>query len=163
MGYALRVNHKQLATDASPDRNQQFLYISDLRDHFQRRDLPIISIDTKKRELVGPFKNPGTRWDLSPRHVNDHDFRSDAVGVAIPHGIYDMLANRGCVTVGVRTTRRPFAARAMARWWHHDGGARYAHATRVLAARGRSFCEGWRDDPADPGSGVAARHPRHET
>jgi len=101
MGYSLRVNHKQLATDASPDRNEQFLYISDLRDRFQRRDWPISSVDTKKRELVGNFKNAGTRWDLSPRRVNDHDFRSDAVGVAIPHGIYDMRANRGCVTVGV--------------------------------------------------------------
>jgi len=101
MGYSLRVNHKQLATDASPDRNQQFLYISDLRDRFQRHDWPIISVDTKKRELVGHFKNAGTRWDLAPRRVNDHDFRSDAVGVAIPHGIYDMRANRGCVTVGV--------------------------------------------------------------
>jgi hypothetical protein len=101
MGYALRVNHKKVATDASPDRNQQFLYISDLRDRFQRRDLPIISVDTKKRELVGNFKNPGARWDLSLRRVNDHDFRSDAVDVAIPHGIYGRLANRGCVTVGV--------------------------------------------------------------
>ncbi|PYQ97157.1 MAG: ISAzo13 family transposase, partial [Acidobacteria bacterium] len=100
MGYSLRVNRKQLATDASPDRNEQFLYIRDLRDRFQRQGWPIISVDTKKRELVGAFKNPGARWDRSPRLVNDHDFRSDAIGVAIPHGIYDLLANRGCVTVG---------------------------------------------------------------
>ena len=59
MGYSLRVNQKQLATDTSPDRNEQFLYISDLRDRFQRQGLPIISVDTKKRELVGNFKNPG--------------------------------------------------------------------------------------------------------
>jgi Rhodopirellula transposase DDE domain len=67
MGYALRVNHKQLATDASPDRNEQFLYIRDLRDRFQRRGWPIISVDTKKRELVGLFKNPGARWEREPR------------------------------------------------------------------------------------------------
>jgi len=101
MGYSLRVNHKKLAADVSPDRNDQFLYLSDLRQRFQRRGLPIISVDTKKRELVGNFKNPGARWDLSPRLVNDHDFRSDSIGVAIPYGIYDLLANRGSVTVGV--------------------------------------------------------------
>ncbi len=132
MGYSLRVNHKQLATDASPDRNEQFLYISDLRDRFQRRRLPIISIDTKKRELVGPFKNPGARWDYAPRLVNDHDFRSDATGVAIPHGIYDVLANRGCVTVGVSHDTPAFAARAIARWWQHDGRVRYPQARRLL-------------------------------
>lgn len=132
MGYSLRVNHKQLATDASPDRNEQFLYIRDLRDRFQRRRLPIISVDTKKRELVGPFKNPGARWDYAPRLVNDHDFRSDATGVAIPHGIYDVLANRGCVTVGVSHDTPAFAARAIARWWQHDGSVRYPHARRLL-------------------------------
>ena len=87
MGYSLRLNHKQLSTDHSPDRNHQFLYLGDLRDRFARRGLPIISVDTKKRELVGYFKNSGTRWDLSPRLVNDHDFRSDSTGVAIPYGI----------------------------------------------------------------------------
>src|SRR5262249_51254180 len=72
MGYSLRVNHKKLSTDHSPDRNDQFLYLSDLRERFQRRGHPIISVDTKKRELVGTFKNPGARWDLSPLLVNDH-------------------------------------------------------------------------------------------
>jgi hypothetical protein len=132
MGYSLRVNQKQLATDASPDRNEQFLYIRDLRDRFQRQGLPIISVDTKKRELVGNFKNPGARWDHTPRVVNDHDFRSDAIGVAIPHGIYDLLANRGCVTVGVSHDTPAFAARAIARWWQHDGGVRYPGARRLL-------------------------------
>ena len=102
MGYSLRVNHKKLSTDHSPDRNAQFLYLGDLRDRFQRRGHPIISVDTKKRELVGDFKNPGMRWDLSPRLVNDHDFRSDSTGVAIPYGICDLLANRGSVVVGDR-------------------------------------------------------------
>ena len=78
MGYSLRVNHKKFSTDFSPHRDEQFLYLTDLRDRFQRRGLPIISVDTKKRELVGNFNNPGARWDLSPRLVNDHDFRSDS-------------------------------------------------------------------------------------
>jgi hypothetical protein len=144
MGYSLRVNHKQLATDASPDRNEQFLYIGDLRDRFQRQGLPIISVDTKKRELMGNFKNPGTRWDRSPRRVNDHDFRSDAVGVASPHGIYDMLANRGCVTVGVSHDTQAFAARAIARWWQHDGGVRYPRARRLLLLGDTGGSNGYR-------------------
>jgi hypothetical protein len=101
LDYSLRVNRKQLATSSSPERDQQFDYISSLRHQFQRRDWPIISVDTKKRVLVGNFKNAGVKWDRSPVLVNDHDFRSDSLGVAIPYGIYDVLANRGTVFVGV--------------------------------------------------------------
>jgi hypothetical protein len=132
MGYSLRVNRKKLSTDHSPDRNDQFLYLSDLRQSFKRRGLPIISVDTKKRELVGNFKNPGARWDLSPRLVNDHDFRSDSTGVAIPYGIYDLLANRGSVTVGVSHDTSAFAARAIARWWSLEGSARYPRSRQLL-------------------------------
>ena len=144
MGYSLRVNQKQLATDASPDRNEQFLYIRDLRDRFQRRGLPILSVDTKKRELVGPFKNPGARWDRCPRLVNDHDFRSDATGVAIPHGIYDVVANRGWVTVGVSHDTPAFAARAIARWWQHDGRVRYPQSRRLLLLGDTGGSNGYR-------------------
>jgi hypothetical protein len=132
MGYSLRVNHKRLSTDFSPDRNDQFLYLSDLRQRFQRRGLPIISVDTKERELVGNFKNPGSRWDLSPRLVNDHDFRSDSAGVAIPYGIYDLLANRGSVMVGVSHDTSAFAAHAIAHWWRQEGAARYPRSRRLL-------------------------------
>jgi len=95
MNFSLRVNHKELATSCSTDRNLQFDYIADLRERFQRRHMPIISVDTKKREMVGNFKNSGTRWDRSARLVNDHDFLSDALGVAIPYGIYQPVDNRG--------------------------------------------------------------------
>ena len=132
MGYSLRVNHKKLSTDCSPDRNDQFLYLSDLRQRFQRRGLPIISVDTKKRELVGNFKNPGARWDLSPRLVNDHDFRSDSTGVAIPYGIYDLLANRGSVMVGVSHDTSAFAAHAIAHWWRQEGSTRYPRSRQLL-------------------------------
>jgi hypothetical protein len=107
MGYSLRVNHKKLSTDFSPHRDEQFLYLTDLRERFQRRGLPIISVDTKKRELVGNFRNPGARWDLSPRQVNDHDFRSDSTGVAI-----SLMASTICWRTAARswlaspTTRR---------------------------------------------------------
>ena len=132
MGYSLRVNHKKLSTDFSPDRNDQFLYLSDLRQRFQRRGLPIISVDTKKRELVGNFKNPGARWDLSPRLVNDHDFRSDSTGVAIPYGIYDLLANRGAVMLGVSHDTSAFAAHAIAHWWRQEGAVRYPRSRQLL-------------------------------
>lgn len=132
MGYSLRVNHKKLSTAFSPHRDEQFLYLTDLRQRFQRRGLPIISVDTKKRELVGNFRNPGARWDLSARLVNDHDFRSDSTGVAIPYGIYDLLANRGSVAVGVSHDTPAFAAHAISHWWITEGVDRYPRSRQLL-------------------------------
>ena len=153
MGYSLRVNRKKLSTDHSPDRNDQFLYLTDLRRSFQRRGLPIISVDTKKRELVGNFKNPGARWDLSPRLVNDHDFRSDSTGVAIPYGIYDLLANRGSVTVGVSHDTSAFAAGAIAHWWRQEGSVHYpTGASKWNPIEHRLFSEiskNWAGEPLD--------------
>jgi hypothetical protein len=144
MGYSLRVNHKQIPSDSSPDRNQQFLYISDLRQRFQRRGQPIVSIDTKKRELVGNFKNSGARWGFSPLLVNDHDFRSDAIGIAIPHGIYDVCANRGRVTVGVSHDTAAFAVQAIARWWHDEGAGRYRGCRQLLLLADTGGSNGYR-------------------
>jgi hypothetical protein len=104
-----------------PDRGQQFRYISSLRTRFERQGLPIISVDTKKRELVGNFKNNGVKWDRTPVRANDHDFRSDAIGVANPYGIYDLLAKRGSVFVGVSHDTAAFAAHSIAGWWKRDG------------------------------------------
>ncbi len=132
MNYSLRVNRKQIATDASPDREQQFDYLFSQRDRFQRRGLPIISVDTKKRELVGNFRNAGAKWDREPVLVNDHDFRSDAIGVAIPYGVYDVLANRGSVFVGVSHDTPCFAAHSIAQWWRREGANRYAAARQLL-------------------------------
>jgi Rhodopirellula transposase DDE domain len=144
MGYSLRINYKKLSTDHSPDRNQQFLYLGDLRDRFQRRGLPIISVDTKKRELVGNFKNPGARWDLSPRLVNDHDFRSDSTGVAIFYGIYDLLANRGSIVVGVSHDTPTFAAHPIAHWWRQEGSLRYPRSRQLLILSDTGGSNGYR-------------------
>lgn len=144
MNYSLRVNHKKLATDFSLDRNQQFDYISALRTRFQRRRLPIISVDTKKRELVGNFKNPGTRWEHSPTLVNDHDFRTDSIGVAIPYGIYDLLTHRGSIVVGMSHDTPHFAARAIARWWSREGLPRYPRADRLLVLADTGGSNGYR-------------------
>lgn len=151
LNYSLRVNHKKLATDSSPDRDQQFQYLSALRTRFQRRGLPWISVDTKKRELVGNFKNPGAQWDRSPLLVRDHDFRSDSIGVAIPFGIYDLLANRGSVFVGVSHDTPAFAAHSIAGWWKREGSVRYRRACQllILADTGGSNgcrCRAWKTE-----------------
>ena len=96
------------------------------------RGLPIISIDTKKRELVGNFKNHGTTWERSPHAVNDHDFRSQADGIAIPYGIYDLSANRGFVVVGTSHDTPDFAADNLLRWWQAEGLQHYPRARELL-------------------------------
>jgi len=149
MDYSLRVNRKQISTNSSPHRDLQFEYLAELRDRFQRRHLPIISVDTKKRELVGNFKNPGQRWESSPRPVYDHDFRSDSIGVAIPYGIYDLMENRGALVVGVSHDTPAFAAHAIAHWWHQEGSSRYrsSHRLLILADTGGSNgcrCYAWK-------------------
>ena len=95
MGYSLRLNQKQISICSSPDRNLQFEYLAQLRDRFRRRHLPLISADTKKRELAGNFNNAGRRWECQARRVFDHDFRTDSSGVAIPYDIYAVSENRG--------------------------------------------------------------------
>src|ERR1019366_8828554 len=102
MDFKLRVNRKQIASTKNPDRNQQFLYMGQQREQFASQGLPIISVDTKKKEQIGNFKNTGAKWDREPILVKDHDFRSDADGMAIPYGIYDTQANRGAVFVGTQ-------------------------------------------------------------
>ncbi len=87
MGYALRVNHKKLTASSPADRDEQFAYIANRRESFAKRGLPIVSIDSKKKELVGNFKNAGSAWQKEPVLVRDHDFRSDAEGIAIPYGV----------------------------------------------------------------------------
>jgi hypothetical protein len=137
--YGLRVNHKKHALHAShPDRNRQFDYIATTRRSFQRRALPSISVDTKKKELVGRFKNPGAVWAKAPIVVNDHDFRSDALGMAIPYGIYDIGANQGHLFVGTSHDTPAFAADAIAHWWVRDGRPRYPKARRASWQRSSS-------------------------
>ncbi len=151
MGYSLRVNHKQVSTSLSPDRNLQFEYLTHLRDRFQRRHLPIVSVDTKKRELVGNFKNPGRRWECTPRRVYDHDFRTDSVGVAIPYGIYDVHENRGALVIGVSHDTPAFAAHAITHWWRQEGAQRYSRSRQllILADTGGSNsyrCHAWKTE-----------------
>ena len=132
LGYQLRVNHKHVAAGSGPDRDEQFQHLAAQRRTFAARGLPIVSIDTKKRELVGNFKNHGTTWERSPQAVNDHDFRSLASGIAIPYGIYDLTANRGFVIVGTSYDTPDFAADNLLRWWQAEGLQHYPRARELL-------------------------------
>jgi Rhodopirellula transposase DDE domain len=130
--FSLRVNQKKIGTRCGPARDQQFTYLHKLREHFRRQGNPILSVDAKKRELVGNFKNAGAKWDREATAVNDHDFRSLAVGVAILYGLYDPQANRGSVCVGVSHETSAFAVASIRQWWHREGHQRYPKATQLL-------------------------------
>ena len=142
MGYSLRVNHKKLArvcTTSPADRDAQFVHIAALREDCAARGLPVISVDTKKKELIGRFKNPGVAWSRTPVHVKDHDVRSEADGVALPYGIYDLHANRGTFYVGTSRATAAFAVDAIEAWWIDDARQRYppCQGTRDLGGRRR--------------------------
>jgi hypothetical protein len=132
LGYRLRVNHKKLSGRAGPDRDAQFAYIAAQRRAFAGRGLPVISVDSKKRELVGRFKNHGATWCKEPVLVKDHDFRSEAAGIALPYGVYDIAANHGCLFVGTTHDTPAFAADNLLRWWDYHGRRRYPHADQLL-------------------------------
>ena len=132
LGYALRANRKSLSGPQSPQRERQFRYLNRKRSQFVRQALPVISVDTKKKELVGRFKNAGRVWSQAAVPVNDHDFRSQAKGVAIPRGLYDPQANRGSVLVGTSHDTPEFAVDAIVYWWRAEGRRRYAHAAQLL-------------------------------
>lgn len=132
MGFSLRVNHKKLASGSKLDRDEQFVYISKTRERFAGQGLPVVSVDTKKKELVGNFKNGGAAWNKEPVLVRDHDFRSEAVGIAVPYGIYDVQANLGSLFVGHSHDTSEFAIDNLVKWWVYDGRQRYPHANKLL-------------------------------
>lgn len=130
--YSLRVNQKKVSLGSGPDRNQQFEHISDQRTSFGDRELPVVSIDSKKKEKVGNFKNDGRAWKRTPELVLDHDFPSHATGKATPYGVYDVQANRGAVFVGTSGDTPDFAVDNLVRWWVAEGADRYPDATELL-------------------------------
>jgi hypothetical protein len=114
-GYSLRTNRKRLAGTHDPDRDRQFRLLARRRRSFLRRGWPVISVDTKKKEWVGNFKNAGRCWRRQPLDVQDHDFPSLAVGRAIPFGIYDIGRDRGYVVVGTSRETPQFVTAALGR------------------------------------------------
>jgi len=137
MGYSLRVNQKTLESGNKnppprPVRNRQFHYIGQQREQFCARKSPVISVDTKKKELIGSFKNVGRSWEQEAWRVKDHDFRSDADGRLIPYGIYDTKANHGFVVCGTQRETPAFAVDSIVLWWDSCGRHLYDKATELL-------------------------------
>jgi hypothetical protein len=132
LGYSLRVNHKKISTCSGPERDEQFCYLSSIRDNFMAEGLPVISVDTKKKELVGNFHNKGVAWEQDPVKVNDHDFRSLAEGLAAPYGIYDIRGNQGFVCVGNSYDTPEFAVSSIEKWWCDLGKYHYPEKKKLL-------------------------------
>ena len=133
LDYALHVNTKQVEGRAQPpERDAQFTYITQQRERFTAAGLPVISVDTKKKELIGNFKNGGRVWAASGEPVNVHDFPGDAQGRAVPYGIYDLARNRGSVYVGASGDTPRFAVDVVARWWESEGQGAFAGAPELL-------------------------------
>lgn len=130
--FSLRTCRKNKAGTHDKDRDQQFRYLTRLRKLYLTLGLPVISVDTKKKELVGDFKNPGRCWRREDREVLDHDFPSWALGRAIPYGIYDLAFNDGLVVVGTSHETPSFAGAAIRRWWLAIGRRRYLGKKRLL-------------------------------
>jgi transposase len=134
LGYSLQASRKTREGSRHPDRNAQFEYIAARVRQFQRRGQPVISVDTKKKELVGDFKNAGREWrpKRRPEEVRVHDFMDKRLGKAIPYGVYDLAANAGWVSVGRDHDTAAFAVEAIRRWWWNMGQPLYPGATALL-------------------------------
>jgi DDE family transposase len=130
--YAIRVNRKRLTKKQAPQRDRQMRYLLRLRRRFVKAGQPVISVDTKKRELVGNFKNAGGTWRRKARAVLEYDFPSDAEGMAIPFGIYDVVRNEGSVVVGTSHQTPEFAVAAIRRWWVQAGQMYYPDPHELL-------------------------------
>ena len=133
-GYSLQANRKTREGASHPDRNAQFEYINQRVRSFEKSGDPVVSVDTKKKELVGEFKNAGQEWRPKgqPLEVNVHDFPDPKLGKAIPYGVYDLASNEGWVSVGIDHDTARFATASLRRWWQEMGQRRFPRATRLL-------------------------------
>jgi hypothetical protein len=133
-GYSLQANRKTREGARHPDRNAQFEHINAQVRRFQNRDQPAISVDTKKKELIGDFKNAGREWRPrgEPEEVRVHDFLDKNLGKVIPYGVYDMINNQGWVSVGIDHDTAQFAVNSIRRWWQRMGRRRFPRATKLL-------------------------------
>jgi Rhodopirellula transposase DDE domain len=134
LGYSLQGNRKTKEGDSHVDRNAQFEHINNQAKAFMRRGQPVISVDTKKKELVGEFKNGGREWlpQGQPDEVRVHDFLDKNLGKAIPYGVFDIANNQGWVSVGIDHDTAQFATEAIHRWWKRMGRKSYPSATELL-------------------------------
>jgi transposase len=145
-GFSLQANAKTLEGTQHPDRDAQFRYINEQARAHRDAGQPVISVDTKKKELVGRYKNAGREWTPSgaPVEVNTHDFLDRQAGKAIPYGIYDTGTNTGWVNVGTDHDTAAFAVASIRRWWHARGRHDYPQAGRLLITADAGGSNGYR-------------------
>lgn len=146
LDYRLHVLRKTKEGGNHPDRNAQFEYINSMVKAFQGRGQPVISVDTKKKELVGEFRNGGKEWqpNKQPELVNVHDFPNDAVGKAIPYGVFDMARNEAWVSVGNDHDTPAFAVASIRQWWKTMGRSAYPRAKELLITADAGGSNGYR-------------------
>ena len=134
LGYSLQSNQKTRDGSSCQDRDEQFLYIASSVKSFQADNEPVISVDTKKKELIGDFKNGGTEWSLKeqPIEVRMHDFIDPQLGKAIPYGIYDLTQNKGWINVGIDHDTAEFAVSSIRHWWQSMGKDCYPNSQKIM-------------------------------
>ena len=144
LGYSLKANRKRLGNRHDPERDRQMRYVARQRREFLKAKKPAISVDTKKKELVGNFKNAGRAWRQTALAVLTTDFLTDALGKAIPYGVYDMARNFGFVGVGLSHETAEFAVNVIRAWWQQAGQETYAGQTELLIQADSGGANGYR-------------------
>lgn len=146
LGYSLQANFKSIDGITHPDRDKQFQYINSLVENYMGKGLPVISVDAKKKEIVGQYKNIGKEWRIKgkPEKVNTHDFPDKKLGKAIPYGVYDIGNNLGWVNVGCDSDTAAFAVESIRRWWLSMGKSIYEKSGRLLIIADSGGSNGYR-------------------
>lgn len=132
LDYSLKANRKEQTGPYHPDRDRQFRYIERMKRLFMAMGHPVLSVDAKKKELIGNFKNRGQAWCRQAEIVNVHDFRHDAEGRAVPYGIYDITHNEGYVVVGTSADTSEFAVDAICMWWEDEDRPSFPDESKLL-------------------------------
>ncbi len=146
LDYSLQGNKKTKEGKNHPDRDGQFKFINKMVKQFLARENPVISVDTKKKELVGNYKNPGKEWQFKgkPKEVNGHDFPDPKIGKAVPYGVYDVADDSGWVNVGISSDTAEFAVESISQWWAKMGKKRYPRSNKLLICADAGGSNGYR-------------------
>jgi hypothetical protein len=146
LDYSLQGNRKTQEGNSHPDRDAQFEHINAQVQAFQQRGQPVVSVDAKKKESIGNFKNAGCEWHpkRTPEHVRSKDFPDKTLGKGIPYGVYDLSTNTGWVSVGIDHDTARFATETLRRWWQHMGSRVYPHARELLVTADAGGSNGYR-------------------